>query len=158
MQDHTAGQINDSSRSLPHLFPPLQPLLFTDSFLALVRMDSLPPELISTIIEHAATCASTEESYRLRLDALSSLALVNRNLHRFAQPLLAQKVIVRSSKGWLSSKNPEFKAAIKSLTHHNLEVLPLSPLVSPYEFAGLRELRLIDWCVHISELGSLPRE
>ncbi|GAA5838856.1 hypothetical protein JCM3766R1_004230 [Sporobolomyces carnicolor] len=78
-------------------------------------MNSLPTELLSTIIDYAASCDSTEESYRSRLELLSSLALVNRALHQIAQPLLSRKVIIKSDKQWLSSKGPTFQAAIESL-------------------------------------------
>ncbi|GAA5894382.1 uncharacterized protein JCM6883_003806 [Sporobolomyces salmoneus] len=52
----------------------------------------LPLELLSTIIEYAAECDSTYDSYKEHLRALSSLSLVSRTVHDFAQPLLTEKV------------------------------------------------------------------
>lgn len=125
--------------------------------LALPSMNSLPTELLSTIIDYAASCDSTEESYRSRLELLSSLALVNRALHQIAQPLLSRKVIIKSDKQWLSSKGPTFQAAIESLASREYQHAVLT-LIPPHHFAGLREMRIIDGEVPLRQLGSLPRK
>ena len=67
-------------------------------------MNSLPPELLSSIIEQAAQCDSYYDSYRSRLRNLSALSLVNRTFRELAQPLLPQKV-------WFENENEleEFK-------------------------------------------------
>ncbi|GAA5838882.1 hypothetical protein JCM3766R1_004237 [Sporobolomyces carnicolor] len=102
-------------------------------------MNSLPTELLSTIIEYAATCDSTEESYQSRLEVLSSLALVNRTLHQIAQPLLPQK------------------AAITSLTQERQPSDPIVTLEPAQDFAGLSELRIVFAVLYLRDLARLPQ-
>ncbi|GAA5981163.1 hypothetical protein JCM5350_007181 [Sporobolomyces pararoseus] len=72
-------------------------------------MNSLPPELLSSIIEQAAHCDSTYDSYRSRLRTLSALSLVNRILRDLAQPLLPQKV-------WFQKENEFERFRLSGMT------------------------------------------
>lgn len=78
-------------------------------------MNSLPPELLTSIVRIAAHCDSTEESNRSRLETLSSLARVNRTFHRLARPLLARKIVVASKGKWINLQQTNVVAAIESL-------------------------------------------
>lgn len=122
-------------------------------------MKLLPPEILSLIIEFATSCDSTEESYRSRMKTLSSLALVNRNLHLFAQPLLARKIMLRSREGLNRLEEMDLIAAIESLTL--VYCASSSHFGSDLEarnFAALRELRIWDGYFPIDDLAHLPRE
>jgi hypothetical protein len=55
-------------------------------------MVSLPPELVRAIVESAAECDSTLNSYEARQRSLSALTLVNQTFHEIAQPLLLRRI------------------------------------------------------------------
>ncbi|GAA5874482.1 hypothetical protein JCM16303_005866 [Sporobolomyces ruberrimus] len=59
---------------------------------------SLPPELVSAIVDHAAECISSYSSWRDRQNTLYSLTLVNRTIRSTAQALLAKIVHIRLDK------------------------------------------------------------
>jgi hypothetical protein len=84
-------------------------------------MNTLPPELLSSIIESAAECSSIYESYEERLQTLTALALVNRNFYHIAQPLLPQKVYLRK---WGSEdlEDPEVTDKLKHLTRNGISL------------------------------------
>ncbi|GAA5882514.1 hypothetical protein JCM16303_001775 [Sporobolomyces ruberrimus] len=58
-------------------------------------MNSLPPELVSRIVEYAATCDSTYSSYRQRQKTLASLTLVSCTFHEIVQPILPRDLWFR---------------------------------------------------------------
>ncbi|GAA5972395.1 hypothetical protein JCM3765_007359 [Sporobolomyces pararoseus] len=104
-------------------------------------MNSLPPELLSSIIESAVECSSLYDSYKARIKTLSALTLVNRQFHEIAQPLLPQKVYFRHrweeaafSKG---RSTGEVFDLVADLPNHGLVYQSLG------DFARLRELRIV---------------
>ncbi|GAA5965929.1 hypothetical protein JCM3765_006492 [Sporobolomyces pararoseus] len=107
-------------------------------------MNSLPPELLSSIIESAVECSSLYDSYKARLKTLSALTLVNRQFHEIAQPLLPQQLYFRYR--WEEaafSENGRTGEVLKLVS----EVGPSSsiyPSLQSGDFAGLKELRLFD--------------
>ncbi|GAA5965356.1 hypothetical protein JCM3765_004869 [Sporobolomyces pararoseus] len=58
-------------------------------------MNSLPPELLSSIVDLAADCSSIYDSWDTRMDTLLYLTLVNRQFHGIAQPLLPQQLYLK---------------------------------------------------------------
>ncbi|GAA5964700.1 hypothetical protein JCM3765_004359 [Sporobolomyces pararoseus] len=103
-------------------------------------MNSLPPELLSSIVEQAAQCDSTYDSYRLRIRSLSALSLVNRTFRQLAQPLLPQKV-------WFRKENEveEFRKIGKMVQVASLRYEQAENIVCTRSFEGfsfMTELRV----------------
>jgi hypothetical protein len=92
-------------------------------------MNSLPPELISSILESAAECNSFD-SYKSRQRTLSALSLVNRTFYSFAQPLLLQKVYLK--------KEEDVRELLASVSRKQAAIsfmyLSYGTLSIPYEF------------------------
>ncbi|GAA5986005.1 hypothetical protein JCM5350_005494 [Sporobolomyces pararoseus] len=104
-------------------------------------MNSLPPELLLSIIGIAADCSSTYESYRARLRTLSALTLVDRQFHQIAQPLLPQQLYFRNSDDERAfTRRCSFqkvqKVASEVLSHWQ------NPNPQSRDFAKLNELRI----------------
>ncbi|GAA5893930.1 uncharacterized protein JCM6883_003675 [Sporobolomyces salmoneus] len=113
---------------------------------------SLPPELLSDIIELAAQCDSTYDSYKERLRTLSSLSLVNQTFRELSQPLLAEKLQIRSSKDDTNHLKGDLKGKIKSWTDDR----PLRPSDSPHPpdcYADTTEWRIMRGHVHLNTVG-----
>jgi hypothetical protein len=110
-------------------------------------MNSLPPELVSSIIESGAESNALYDSYRARQRTLSALSLVNRTFLSFAQPLLAQKVYLKKEEDLreLWSSAPRKRAAICfTYNSQNLEYYPLNFLGQHSAlFTSLTEMRLV---------------
>jgi hypothetical protein len=124
-------------------------------------MNSLPPELLSSIIELAAKCTSFYDSYKDRIRTLSALALVNRTFYQFAQPLLPQKVYLKKEDFSEGLEGMEVSAMLESfmktgLAHKTIS-LAFENLFRSYahciplldKFLNLKEMRLED-CRDIS--------
>jgi len=129
-------------------------------------MNSLPPELLSSIIESAAECTSIYESCKARLQTLSALALVNRTFYQLAQPLLPLRIYLKqrtieyeatdSQDTEIVETDPkeEFENLMEDEMSHKVTSLAFQParsawcysLLRLYGFSNLTEIRLIDCC------------
>ena len=117
-------------------------------------MNSLPPELLLSIIELAADCSSIYQSYRARLKTLSALTLVNRQFHQIAQPLLPQQLHFQSrNEEDVLSKSCAFQEVQKAT-----DKIGFSTSLSGQSgnFAKLKELRL--YGLALSGLASLRNQ
>lgn len=107
-------------------------------------MNSLPPELLSSIIEIATDCSSIYDSYRARLETLSALALVNHQFHEIAQPLLPRTLYVRKqgeeSAFWNHCSYEEAQRLTWEIGVSNLG----QSSTQLVDFAKLKELRICD--------------
>ncbi|GAA5894083.1 uncharacterized protein JCM6883_003715 [Sporobolomyces salmoneus] len=114
---------------------------------------SLPPELLKTIIDFAAQCDSTYDSYKERLRTLSSLSLVNSTFRELSQPLLVEKIHFRSSKDDTNHLKGSLKGKIKSWTDHR--DLRFSYSYHPPDcYAETSEWRIKGGYVHMDAVGS----
>ncbi|GAA5894210.1 uncharacterized protein JCM6883_003750 [Sporobolomyces salmoneus] len=100
----------------------------------------LPPELLSIIIQHAAECDSTYDSYKKRLRTLSALSLVSRTLREIAQPLLAQKSYCPTLEEMVKFLRGDVAEKVKSLTSEHYSRRIASPFSARFE--NLTELRV----------------
>ncbi|GAA5894344.1 uncharacterized protein JCM6883_003794 [Sporobolomyces salmoneus] len=117
----------------------------------------LPPELLSIIVQHAAECDSTHDSYKKRLGTLSALSLVNRTFREIAQPLLVQKVVCRNPDELLAISDTGVTNKVRSLTYG--EVLKFSGIFcSMGQFVNLTRLRVMYRSFDLQRLGEHQRE
>ncbi|GAA5965922.1 hypothetical protein JCM3765_006489 [Sporobolomyces pararoseus] len=84
-------------------------------------MNSLPPELLSSIVDLAADCSSIYDSWNTRMETLLALTLVNKVFHGIAQPLLPQKFFFKEDDNVVGEPFEDFMrsgvtAKIESLT------------------------------------------
>jgi hypothetical protein len=133
-------------------------------------MNSLPPELVSSIIESAAECSSIYESYKARLQNLSALALVNRTFYQLAQPLLPLEIFVKvkDPEHLEDSKVPDkLKDLVKNDLSHKTIKLTLESLDGTYfyrvsqlnESSNLKALRLVNcWDISLRTFQSHQRK
>jgi hypothetical protein len=129
-------------------------------------MNSLPPELVSSIIESAAECSSIYESYEERLQTLSALALVNRTFYQFAQPLLPLRIYFKqrtieyeatdSQDTEIVETDPfeefedfmdnQLSQKVMSFAYEHIRRTDLYSLHKIDGFSNLEEVRLADCC------------
>ncbi|GAA5986608.1 hypothetical protein JCM5350_008315 [Sporobolomyces pararoseus] len=110
-------------------------------------MNSLPPELLSSIIELAADCTSVYESWDTRMDTLLSLTLVNKTFHNIAQLLIPEKFFFREDDDVVGEPFEEF---MRSEVTTNIKSLAFEPQRGAYcynlpilfGFENLTQLRL----------------
>ncbi|GAA5965894.1 hypothetical protein JCM3765_006480 [Sporobolomyces pararoseus] len=87
-------------------------------------MNSLPPELLSSIVDLAADCSSIYKSWDTRMETLLSLTLVNKVFHGIAQPLLPQKFFFKESDYVVEEP---FEELMKSGVTNKIKSLTLEP-------------------------------
>ncbi|GAA5986000.1 hypothetical protein JCM5350_005492 [Sporobolomyces pararoseus] len=110
-------------------------------------MNSLPPELLSSIIELAADCTSVYESWDTRMDTLLSLTLVNKTFQNIAQLLIPEKFFFKEDDDVVGEP---FEKFMRSEVTTNIKSLAFEPKLEAYcyklpilfGFENLTELRV----------------
>ncbi|GAA5997939.1 hypothetical protein JCM5350_000041 [Sporobolomyces pararoseus] len=110
-------------------------------------MTSLPPELLSSIVNLAADCSSTYESWDDRMDTLLSLTLVNKTFHGIAQPLIPEKFFFKEDDDVVGEPFEDF---MRCRTTVNIKSLTFEPKLEAFcyklpilfGFDNLTELRV----------------